>query len=106
MLAIERSERVSITTGLAVRTNVAGGDSLDGHGHWGRLWRRHGWITVPGVPATSLASLASLAGSPGYSDDTLRVFRPHQKNVLAGYILNDVYRTPIKNLHYLCGHNL
>ena len=79
MLAIERSERVSITTGSAVRTNVAGGDSLDGHGHWGRLWRRHGWITVPGVPATSLASLVSLAGTHGYSEDTLRVFRPHEQ---------------------------
>ncbi len=79
MLAIERSERVSITTGKDVRKTVAEGDPLDGHGYWGRLRRRHGWIAVPGVPASSLASLVSLAGTPGYSDDTLRVFRPQNK---------------------------
>ena len=33
------------------------------------------------MPATSLATLAtlvSLAGTPGYSNDILRVFRPHE----------------------------
>ena len=79
MLAIERSERVSITTGKAVQKNVAEGDPLDGHVYWGRLWRRHGWIAAPWVPATSLASLVSLAGTHGYSEDTLRVFRPHEQ---------------------------
>ena len=74
MLAIERSERVSITTGKVVQKNVAEGDPLDRHGYWGRLRRRHAWIAAPEVPAYSLASLVSLAGTPGYSDDTLRVF--------------------------------
>ena len=80
MLAIERSERGSITTGKAVQKNVAGGDPLDGHGYWVRLRRRHGWAATPGVPAYSLASLVSLAGTPGYSDGTLRVLRPHQQH--------------------------
>ena len=79
MLAIERSERASITTGKDVRKNAAEGDPFDGYGYWGRLRRRYGRIAGPGVPATSLASLVSLAGTPGYSDDTLRVFRPHKQ---------------------------
>ena len=40
MLAIERSERASITTGKDVSKNVAEGDPLDGYGYWGRLQRR------------------------------------------------------------------
>ena len=79
MLAIERSERASITTGKDVRKNVAEGDPLDDYGYWGRLRRRYGHIAAPGVPATSLASLVSLAGTPGYADDTLRVFRPNKR---------------------------
>lgn len=82
MLAIERSERVSITTGKAVRKNVAEGDPLRVMGIGGRLRRRYGWIAAPGVPATSLALLVSVAGTPGYSDDTLRVFRPHEQTSL------------------------
>ena len=35
MLAIERSERASITTGKDVSMNVAEGDPLDSYGHWG-----------------------------------------------------------------------
>ena len=34
MLAIERSERASITTGKDVPKNVAEGDPLDGYGYW------------------------------------------------------------------------
>ena len=79
MLAIERSERASITTGKPVQKNVAEGDPLDGHGYWGRLRQRHGWIAAPWVPATSLASLVSLAGTHDYSEDTLRVFRPQEQ---------------------------
>ena len=79
MLAIERSEKASITTGKDIRNNVAEGDPLDGYGYWGRRRRRYGGIAAPGVPATSLASLVSLAGTPGYSDDTLRVFRPRKQ---------------------------
>jgi len=79
MLAIERSERVSITTGKAVGNNVAFGDPKTYDRQGGRLQRRHGWIAVPGVPAASLASLVSLAGTPGYSGDTLWVFRPHEQ---------------------------
>jgi hypothetical protein len=41
MLAIERSERASITTGKDVSKNVAEGDPLDGYGYWGRLRRRY-----------------------------------------------------------------
>ena len=79
MLAIERSERASITTGKDAHKNVAEGDPLDGYGFWGRLRRRFGSIAAPVVPATSLASLVSLAGTHGYSEDTLRVFRPHEQ---------------------------
>ena len=79
MLAIERSERASITTGKDVSKNVAEGDPLDGYGYWGRLQRRQGRIAALEVPATSLASLVSLAGTSGYSDDTLRVFRPYRQ---------------------------
>ena len=79
MLAIERSERASITTGKDAHKNVAEGDPLDGHGFWGRLRRRFGRIAAPVVPATSLALLVSFAGTTGYSDDTLRVFRSHKQ---------------------------
>ena len=73
MLGIERRERHK-----DVRKNVAEAP-LDGHRYWGRLQRRYGGIAAPGVPANSLASLVSLAGTPGYSDDTLRVFRPRKQ---------------------------
>ena len=64
MLANERSERASITTGKDVSKNVAEGDPLDGYGYWGRLQRRQGRIAAPEVPATSLASLVSLQVPP------------------------------------------
>ena len=86
MLAIERSERVGITTGKDVHKNVAEGDPLTVIGIGVALRRRHGWIAAPWVPATSLASLVSLAGTHGYSEDTLRVLCPHgqtQKNTCA-----------------------
>ena len=40
MLAIERSERASITTGKNVSMNVAEGDPFNSFGYWGRLQRR------------------------------------------------------------------
>ena len=46
MLANERSERASITTGKDVHKNVAEGDPLDGYVYWGRLRRRYGRIAA------------------------------------------------------------
>ena len=41
---------------------------------------------APVVPANSLASLVSLAGTTGYSDDTLRVFRPLSDGITCGTV--------------------
>ena len=63
MLAIERSERVSITTGKSVQKNVAEGDPLTVMGIGFASGDGHGWIAAPSA-ATNLAATLSLHSQP------------------------------------------
>ena len=75
MLAFERSERVSITTGTAKHKNVAGGDPMRSPTTLsGSPSATTGMVAIAVVPGTSLATLVSLPGTTGYSTVILRVF--------------------------------